>query len=121
MSDPVRSVSSEVVQIYGTWEGGGSSATTKLRGDGWTIATGAGSGVYTITITGDLPHYELVSFVADLHADAPGDVDTYSAHLDWNASSSSSLVFTLSEAGTPTDLAADEYMSFIAVFKDSAV
>jgi len=117
IADILRATTAELRVVCGTFEGGGSSATTKIAGDGWTVATGAGNGVYTVTLTG-MKGSSLVGFVANVNADAPNNVDTYSCHLDWNASSTSSLVMTTSEGGTPTDIAADEYVSFIAIFKE---
>jgi len=101
----------EYVVITGSFTGGASSAATKTTGHGWTVA-GGGSGVYTLTFTA--AYATLVSFVANFGAATPGNVDTYDVVRDDYASGA--LPITTSEGGTPTDLAASEYLDFVAIF-----
>jgi hypothetical protein len=114
--DPVSATTNDVVVVAGRFEGGGSSATTILEGAGSYTVAGAGSGVYTFTFTDK--YEKLLAFVATVGAAAPGDVDTYVVIRD-DFASGNTLPITTSEAGTPTDLAASEYVDFIAVFKNS--
>ena len=121
---PLRAGASEVVLLGGRWEGGSSSGATKIAptGDaGWTIATGAGSGVYTITVTE--PGYEIVGFINQIHADTRADVNLFSAVMDVDGSSTSAVLFTVyaEDGTTATDLTANQFMDFILICKHSAV
>ena len=115
--ETVQATKPAVVLVAGSFTGGGSSAATVTSGVGdWTVV-GAGSGVYTITFADKFD--SLIAFVASVGAAAPGDVDTYTITRDDYSASAGTLALTLSEAGTPTDLAASEYMDFVAVFDNT--
>lgn len=118
---PLQIDGSDYVMVCGSFEGGASSATTKLTGQGWTIGTGSGSGVYTIAFDPTYTIANLISFVATVSAETVANVDTYIVVTDHDTSSGSNLVITTSEGGTPTDIAADEYVYFQAVFSVSSL
>lgn len=89
---------------------------TVSAGTGFTVAD-SGTGIYTITFSDS--YKEFVCFVASVGAATPANVDTYDVVHDDYTAATSTLPVTTSEAGTPTDIAASEYVSFIAVFRNS--
>lgn len=108
----------EYVIVAGHFVGGASSGATVTAGEGWSVA-GGGSGVYTITFEEAWP--TLVSFVASFGASTPANVDTYDCVWDDYSAAAGTIAITTSEAGTPTDLAASEYLSFVAIFLHTGV
>lgn len=117
--DPVRAEGGEYVIVAGRFSGGGSSATTKISGVGWTIGTGAGSGVYTIVFKET--YKTLIAFHAQINANTPADVDTMQVVGDVDGFSAGSLPILISDAGTPGDITATQFCDFVAVFQDTGV
>ena len=111
-----------LVMIVGKFEGSETAATVDSQvGVGFATVTAAGSGVYTVTFNDS--YNDLVSFVASPSAVAPGDADTYvfGADEDSWTTADRALAITASEGGTPTDLDAEEYCNFIAVFRNTTL
>ena len=122
---PLQMAGPDYVLVCGHFEGGSASATTKLSGQGWKISTGAGSGVYTIVFDAEYTIANLISVVYSIGGETISEVDYFGVYTDHNGSTASSLLFTTStdETGTPTptDLAANQYCYFQAVFSVSGL
>lgn len=98
-----------------TLVGGSSALTLSGANRGMTFSrTGAGAG--TITFLDDVPGYFVGLGGFGFRATTPGDVDTYNAVVGDYDADAKTLDIVLSEAGTPTDLAANEYVTLTLIF-----
>lgn len=116
-ADPVRA-SIPGLQLHVVRFVGGASAVTKVIGEGITV-TYVGSGVVNI-VWASAPGTFVAGF-GTVQAETPNNVDTYTVTLDTYDSSTKTLPITLSEAGTPTDLAASEWCNLVLMFYRTGV
>lgn len=94
---------------------GGASAVTKSTGTGPGITvTYVGSGV--VNLVWAKPPGTFIAGFGTVQAETPNNVDTYTVTLDTYDTSTLTLPITLSEGGTPTDLAALEYCNLVLLF-----
>lgn len=113
-ADPVRSPTPGV-QMHVVRFVGGASAVTKQDGGGEGITvTYVGSGVVNL-VWANAPG-TFLGGIASVQAATPGDIDTYTVTFDTYDTSTLTLPLTLSEGGTPTDLAANEYCTCVLFF-----
>ncbi len=113
-ADPVKSPSPGV-QMHVVRFVGGAGAVTKQDGGGEGITvTYVGSGVVNL-VWADAPG-TFIGAIASVQASTPGNIDTYTVTFDDYSSSTLTLPLTLSEGGTPTDLAALEYCTCVVMF-----
>lgn len=113
-ADPVRSptagVQTHVVRFVG-----GASAVTKVAGTGPGITvTYVGSGVVNLVWGTDPGTF--LGAVFSVQASTPNNVDTYTVTADDYVTSTRTMPITLSEGGTPTDLAASEWCTCVVYF-----
>ncbi len=95
--------------------GGSSALTLSGANRGMTFSrTGAGAG--TITFLDDFPGVFIGLTGQGFRASTPGDVDNYIAVVGDYDASAKTLDIVLSEGGTPTDLAANEYVTLQLTF-----
>lgn len=113
-ADPVRATMPGL-QAHAIRFAGGSGAVTKVAGTGPGVTvTYVGSGVVNL-VWAKSPGTFAVGF-GTVQAATPNNVDTYTVTLDTFDTSTNTLPITLSEAGTPTDLAADEWCNLVVFF-----
>jgi hypothetical protein len=113
-ADPVRSTTAGL-QMHVIRFVGGAAAVTKQTGTGEGVTvTYVGSGVVNLVWTHSPGTF--VGALFSVQAATPADIDTYTVTADTWDSSAKTLPITLSEAGTPTDLAADEYCTCVVMF-----
>lgn len=94
---------------------GGSAAVTKQSGGGEGVTvTYVGSGVVNLVFANAPGTF--IGAIASVQAATPGNIDTYTVTFDTYDSSTLTLPLTLSEAGTPTDLDANEYCTCLLFF-----
>jgi hypothetical protein len=113
-ADPVKSptpgLQTHVVRFVG-----GAAAVTKETGGGEGITvTYVGSGVVNLVWAKSPGTF--VGAIGSVQAATPNNVDTYTVTFDTFDTSTNTLPLTLSEGGTPTDLAAGEYCTCVLFF-----
>lgn len=113
-ADPVRATMPGV-QMHVVRFVGGASAVTKETGTGPGVTvTYVGSGVVNL-VWAKSPGTFIAGF-GTVQAATPNNVDTYTVTLDTYDTTTLTLPITLSEAGTPTDLAASEWCNLVLLF-----
>lgn len=114
-SFPTRFAQHEVVMHVVRFVGG-AAAATKVDGTGQGVTvTYVGSGV--INLEWEENPGTFLGAVFSVQAATPNNVDTYTVTADEFDTSTYTLPITLSEGGTPTDLAASEWCSCLVMFK----
>lgn len=113
----VRCEGKGMVMVAGSFVGG-SAAATKRSGTGFTIAHSGTTGLYNLTF--DEAYYELVSFVATVQAATPADVKGHTVVADTLSSKVLPLWLT-NASDADHDLAASEWINFVAIFRNTSV
>lgn len=113
-ADPVRCVTPGV-QMHVVRFVGGASAVTKVSGTGLGVTvTYVGSGVVNL-VWAESPG-TFLGAIFSVQAATPNNIDTYTVTADEFDTSTFTLPITLSEGGTPTDLAASEWCTCLLLF-----
>lgn len=113
-ADPVRATIPGL-QLHVIRFEGGAGAVTKVDGTGLGVTvTYVGSGV--VNFVWATSPGTFVGMVGTVQAATPGNVDTYTVTADTFDTTTNTLPITLSEGGTPTDLAASEWATCVVMF-----
>lgn len=113
-ADPVKSPSPGLQMHVVRFVGGASAVTEQTGGGEGITVTYVGSGVVNLVWTKSPGTF--IGALGSVQAATPADIDTYTVTFDTFDTSTNTLPLTLSEAGTPTDLAANEYCTCVLFF-----
>lgn len=106
------------VRVEGRIQGAGTDAPSVTEGVGFTVAR-SDVGLWTITFS--RKYKALISFEAGFQASTPADLAGHSVVVDDLATGDSLPLSICNASNDLHDLDANEYLNFVAVFRETAL